>query len=276
MVPISKVEEYRIGFIGFGHMAQTICRGLMRSRLIAPSHLLFHRRDPKKAKENEREFQISSTSLRFLVEQSDLLLLCTRPDQAGIVLSDLAPMEMQSKKIVSILAGVSLSYFEHLLPPHCFVARAMPNLGSGIGEGMTLLSFGSLWDLESKSLVHLVFGALGSVADIPETQMDVGCAIAGSGIAFVAHLIEEMVSEACREGMEYKTALLAVSQTFIGAAKLIEQGLDPNTLLNQITTKGGTTQAGLKALQESKGESVLTAAVRAAALRSKEIGKQFT
>ncbi len=270
-----KIQNQRLGFIGFGHMAQVICEGLEKARLIARSQILFHRRDPTKAKRNEQEFRITATSLAHLVEHSDLLLICVRPNQVEGVLKEIGDFPCNEKMFISVAAGVPISFIQKQLSPKAQVARAMPNVASEVGEGMTLLSFAKGASMDFQSMAEILFGAFGRAMKIPETFMDVGCALAGSGPAFVLELIEAMAREGVKEGLTYAQALEIAAQTFFGAAKLVLQGSLPPDLLHSIATPGGTTQAGLDAMRRAGVSVHFSEAIASAAERSSQISDQF-
>ncbi len=270
-----KIENYHIGFVGFGHMAQILCRAIENARLIPRSQILFHRRDPAKAKQNEQDFGITATSLGHLMDKSDLLLICVRPNQAEFMLRDLAELNPSSKMFVSVMAGIQLSFLQKHLGSKAQIARVMPNIASSVAEGMSLLSFASHPSIEFRSLVNLLFGASGQTIEIAEQQMDIGCGMAGSGPGLVLELIEAMAKIGEKEGITYNKALQIAAQTFLGAAKLIQKGQLPRDLLQQIATPGGTTQAGLNVLRQEQIPEKLTSAIQASCRRSKEISDEY-
>lgn len=270
-----KIENCHLGFVGFGHMAQIICRALKNAQVIPRSQILFYRRDPAKAKQNEQDFGITATSLGHLMDQSNLLLICVRPNQAEFALRDFARLNPGSKMFVSVMAGIKLSFLQKHLGSKAQLVRVMPNIASSVSEGMSLLSFSGHPSIEFRSLVSLLFGALGKVIEIAEQQMDIGCGMAGSGPGFVLELIEAMAKIGEKEGIAYSKALKIAAQTFIGAAKLVQHGEMPQDLLRQIATPGGTTQAGLDVLRREQIAERFTAAVQAASLRSSQISEEY-
>jgi pyrroline-5-carboxylate reductase len=127
IVQLMKISASRVGFVGFGHMAQILFRSIDLAKLIPRSQILFTRRDQGKMRKNQEEFGITSASLETLVERSDLIFLCIRPQQADQVLEHLAKIGVSDKRVISILAGLKIAYFEKRLPGAA-VIRAMPNL----------------------------------------------------------------------------------------------------------------------------------------------------
>lgn len=271
-----KISDYKIGFIGFGHMAEVIYKAIDASRLIPRSQISFLRRDPGKMKEDEKKYGITSTSLENLADKSDLILLCVRPSQAEGVLKDLAEIGVGSKMLVSILAGTKLSFFQKILGSQMQLLRVMPNLASAVWEGMSVFTYGPGASSEFKSLTHLLFSSMGQVIEVPENLMDISTGIAGSGPGFVFRLIEAMARAGEKQGMPYDKALKMAAQTFLGSAKVILKGGMPETLIQQSATPNGTTDAGFKVMKATEIEKHFQSVIEASARRSKEISEEYS
>ena len=175
-----KMDAYRLGFVGFGHMAQILCQRIIAARLIPRSQIQFIQRDTVKMRQNEQKYGITSTSLKHLVESSDALFLCVRPGQMPKLALEMAPFGVASKKILSILSGISISFFQKCWGPHVEVVWVMPNVASSIGEGMTTLSFSPDASPEFKSFTERLVAPFGQFLEVPETQMNTATAVAGS------------------------------------------------------------------------------------------------
>jgi pyrroline-5-carboxylate reductase len=256
-----KMEDCKLGFIGFGHMAQSLFLAMDRCRLVPRSQVLFLRRNLEHMRHDEEKFGISSANLVRLAKESDLLFLCVRPPQAKEVLEELARLPMEGKKLISILAGTSIasirSFFKHELE----VIRAMPNMAADVGESMTILSSPEKVNPSFLSLSHLFFKSMGQTVDLPEAQMDLATGLAG------ARLGE-------KEGIPYEKALLMIGQTFLGAGKLIVQDkLLPHELIQKIAVPGGTTEAGLRVLKELHMDHHFQRVIEASARRAHELSK---
>lgn len=269
-------ENISVGFLGFGHMAQIICRSLERAKAVSPSQMLFHRRDPQKAREAQEEFGITATSLETLVAQSDLILLCVRPAQAELVLREMKRLGMEGKKLVSILAGAGVSYFEKFLGPIPLI-RAMPNIASEVGEGMTILTPGPHADPKFREETNRLFSCMGNTVELPEQFMDLATGIAGSGPAFAFVLMDALARLGEQAGIPYEKGLKMASQTFLGAAQiLLKGGVPVEDLLRQIAVPNGTTEAGLKAMRELEVGKRYQDVISAAAKRSAEISREIS
>ncbi len=265
-------SDYRLGFFGFGHMAQVIFQALDRARIVPRSHVGFLRRDRAKMKENEQKFGITSTSLETLVSQSDLIFLCFRPQQAEAALNQLAEIGgLEGKWVVSILAGLPIQAIQKKLGSTAQILRVLPNTPSAVNEGMSILSFGANCSREFHSFASLLFGSMGEVAELPEEFMDITCGMSGSGPGFVFRLIETMARTGEKHGLPYDKALKIAAQTFAGAARLILKGNQPIDLMHQIAVPNGTTQAGFEMMTKTDIDRHFQSVIEATARRSKEL-----
>lgn len=266
-----KISEYRLGFLGFGHMAQVLFQAIDRARLIPHSQICFVRRDTHKMKECEQKYKITATTIETLCEKSDVVLLGVRPTQVQGVLEAMQKYKTP-KLLMTIVAGVPIAEYQKYLKGVPLL-RVMPNLCSAVGEGMNVFTYSPEVSSELKSLSHLLFGATGQVLEVPESLMDISCGIAGSGPGFVFRLIDAMASAGIEQGMGKADALKMAAQTFIGAGKLILNGADPVVLQHQITVPNGTTEAGFHVMKAHKMDEHFRSVVLAAAKRSEEISR---
>lgn len=268
------MQPYRIGFIGFGHLAKVLFESIDKAKILPRSHIVFRQRDAHKMRENERRFGVTGVSLPTLLK-SDVLLLCVRPQQAEQALKEIQEAGgLKGKCLISVLAGASIAYFQKHLGSDAHVVRAMPNLCSSVGEGMTALSFAC--SLEFREFATGLFGAGGEVQEVPERLMDVVVGMSGSGPGFVFRLIEAMARMGEKHGMSYEVALKIAAQTFLGAGKLVAQGAKPADLLVQIAVPQGTTQAGLDLMTKFELDRHFQEVLEAAARRSHELSNSFS
>lgn len=268
-------SDYHLGFIGFGHMAKVICRGVENARLIPRSQIHFVQRTQDKSRENQKEFGITATSLENLLKVSNVIILAVRPSQAATVLSKIQEIGIDPKiMVISVMAGIKLSFYQKFLKNP--LLRVMPNTASLVALGMSVFTYGSGVSVEFKSISNLLFSSMGSVIETSEEMMDISCAIAGSGPGFVFQLIETMARAGEKEGLSYEKALKMAAQTFHGASKLILSGNLPEKLLAQIATPNGTTEAGLKKMRELHMSENFQSVIHASAMRSYELSKEFS
>lgn len=261
----------KIGFVGFGHMAQTIFVALDGAKVVSKGDVCFSRRDAKEKARCGQQFGITASTLPHLVAQSELIFLCVKPQQVEEAIAQLnAAGSLEGKWVISVLAGIRHEFLQKKLGRGVEVLRAMPNIASAVNQGMTILTGDCCAALKKKA--ELLFGAMGEVISLPEALMDIATGMAGSGPGFVFRLIDAMAGAGVKEGMAYSDALKIAAQTFAGASQLILHGHLPRDLLVQIATPNGTTQAGLEAMDQSGVDKHFQQAIETAAQRSKKLG----
>jgi pyrroline-5-carboxylate reductase len=178
-----------------------------------------------------------------------------------------------SPLVVSILAGVTLSNLEAAfgqLP----VIRAMPNTPATVGAGITAITPGAYTHIKHLEIARKLFSAVGEVVEVPESQMDAVTGLSGSGPAYVAIMVEALADGGVAAGLPRAIANQLALQTVLGTAQLLhETKFHPAELKDRVTSPGGTTITGIAQLERSAFRSALIEAVKAATIRSQELGK---
>jgi len=208
-----------------------------------------------------------------LINNSEVVLLCVKPQDTLKMLEGLNSLT-QSKLFISIAAGLQLMDLEESLGESARVIRVMPNTPALVGKGASAFSRGTKANDEDTNFVINILGSVGKVLEVPEKQIDAITGLSGSGPAYIYTVIEALADGGVLVGLPEDQALLLAAQTVSGAAEMILQtGEHPASLRDQVASPGGTTVAGLAALESGKLRATLIDAVRAATLRSKELGK---
>lgn len=218
----------------------------------------------------------SAASLRQVVETCDTILLCTKPGDISEVLREIATFGTDPNRIllVSVAAGVTISSIENFIFNHARVIRAMPNTPALVGKGAAAFAPGTNATQEDITFVTRLFGSVGKVVEVPEKLMNAVTGLSGSGPAFVYILIEALADGGVASGLTREKAMELATQTVLGAATMIaETGLHPALLKDMVSSPGGTTIAGIAALEEHGFRSAAIKAVQAATERSIELGK---
>lgn len=222
----------------------------------------------------EHELGITGTAENAKVaEMSEVIFIGVKPAVVVPVLSELAPL-LERRLVVSLAAGVRVASMERAAAAHFM--RAMTNTPSAIGRAATALARGSRTTNNELSAVREIFGAIGVVVEVTDDQIDAVTALAGSGPAFVYTVIEALAHGGEKMGLAPDAALALATQTVLGASQLAtETKLSPEELRKMVVTPGGTTAAGLAAMDELKASDALSAAVEAAAKRGREMAEEF-
>ncbi|MGO9470165.1 MAG: pyrroline-5-carboxylate reductase [Isosphaeraceae bacterium] len=263
----------RWGFIGSGKMATALVKGMLRAGL-APVEALCAS-DPLR---EARELLGSETGIavfdanRPVAERSDVLVLAVKPQSMRQALDELRPFVTPNHLIVSIAAGVTIASIVERLGPAARVVRVMPNTPALIGQGASAYALGPHVGREDEAVVSAFLSSVGVAVCVAESLLDAVTGLSGSGPAFVFLMVEALSDGGVRAGLPRDVATLLAAQTVAGAARLVlETGLHPGVLKDQVASPGGTTIAGLHALERGGVRGALIDAVEAAAKRSGEL-----
>jgi len=260
----------KIGIIGVGRMGSALVRGLLNTRM-AKKSLLASDHDKEKLKLLCKDTGIKTASdNRELVRKSDIVTIAVKPKDVQKVLDEISDI-VGEKLVISTVAGVPVAEFERRLRK-AKVVRIMPNIPCSVGEGAIAFSSGSRVRRGDIRLVKDLLDKLGTALKLPEDMLDAVTGLSGSGPAFYSLVIRAMAEAGVEEGLPEDVALKLAAQTAKGVGKvLLETGMDPEELIGAVRSPGGTTEAGLKKLEEMAATEAFKEAVHAAVKRAKEL-----
>lgn len=202
------------------------------------------------------------------------VMLALKPQMLGDVAEDVTKLIGDGGVVWSILAGAPSATVRERCGGGARVLRLMPNTPARVGKGCTALALGAGAQAGDDALARRVFGAIGRVVDIHEEQMDAFTAVAGSGPAYFFAMVEALAAAGERAGLDPEVAMAAARQTAIGAAGLLEESEEPASALREaVTSKGGTTAAGLAGLAEAGFAQAVERAVLSARDRGADLGR---
>jgi pyrroline-5-carboxylate reductase len=270
-----EVRRPRIGFLGAGQMAGALARAWSAHGLIEPSEGLASDPNPEaRSRFVERCGWRCLPSNRDVVVESDVLILAVKPQALAALIDDVRPLVKSHHLIISILAGVPLARLEKEIGTGRFI-RVMPNTPCLVGASASAYSPGPTATAEDIDLVDRLFNAVGKAYRLPESLLDAVTGLSGSGPAFVYTIIEALSDGGVRVGLPRDVATGLAAQTLLGAARMVlETGWHPAQLKEMVTSPGGTTIAGLHALERGSLRATLIDAVVAATQRAAELGKE--
>lgn len=206
----------------------------------------------------------AGTDARALVDGADLIVLGMKPHQLTACLTEVADAVQPGTTVVSLAAGITCATIESLLP-QAHVVRAMPNLGARIGQSATSLSQGLSARPEDMDRAQRLLAAAGSVTVVPEALINAVIGVAGSGPAWFLTVLEAVIDAGVAHGMTFTQATEMAATTMEATAALVRQeGIDPGVLRKQVCSPGGTTIAGVMALEANGVRAGVMAAVKAA------------
>ncbi len=261
------------GFIGAGKMASALVHGMLRAG-IAPASAIFAS-DPLPAARSALAAEAGITVLESNLDvaaHSNVLVLAVKPQSMNHVLAELRPVLTPEHLVVSIAAGITIDSIVHGLGRHSRVIRVMPNTPALVAEGISAFASSSGARPEDEHLVEMFLTSVGRAVRVNESMLDAVTGLSGSGPAFVYLMIEALSDGGVRAGLPRDVASLLAVQTVLGAAKMVrETGLHPGVLKDQVASPGGTTIAGLHALEQAGVRGAFIEAVVAASRRSSEL-----
>ncbi|MBI1284641.1 MAG: pyrroline-5-carboxylate reductase [Thiobacillus sp.] len=266
---------HKVSFIGGGNMAAAIIGGLISSGT-QPADIEVVEINADARAQLAARFGVVTHSDVSQARLHALIVLAVKPQSLPGVAATLAS-RLDGQLVVSIAAGVRVADLARWLGGHPRIVRAMPNTPALVQAGVAGLYASATLGQEARSQAEAVLRAVGGVVWLDdESQLDVVTAVSGSGPAYVFYFIESLEAAAVAQGLAPVTARQLALQTFFGAAKLaLESREEPAVLRQRVTSKGGTTERGLSALEAAEVRLAIGQAVEAATRRSAELGDEL-
>ncbi|RUL87232.1 pyrroline-5-carboxylate reductase [Tautonia sociabilis] len=274
MSALSSLPEPRWGFIGAGKMASALIRGMIRAGSVSPSAILASDPSPEARNALAADGVTTSPSNAEVALGSDVLVLAVKPQAMTEALAGLDGGGA-GKLVISVAAGVPLARLGAGIGTGARLVRVMPNTPALVGEGASAYCLGPGVTEADEALVLRLLRSVGIARRVPESLMDAATGLCGSGPAFVYAAIEALSDGGVLVGLPRELATQLAAQTVLGAARMVlATGEHPGALKDQVASPGGTTIAGLHALERGAFRAALIGAVQAAALRSAELGQE--
>jgi pyrroline-5-carboxylate reductase len=262
-----------LALLGGGRMGEALAQGLLDagwdSDTIAIAEI-----DAERRRVLEERFPGVRVvpSPAWAAAEADVVVIAVKPGDVAGALEACAPILPEHALVLSIAAGVTLADVEAGAGGRP-VVRAMPNTGALVGKGAAAIAAGVRADESHLELAERVLGAVGMVVRVPEAHLDAVTGLSGSGPAYVFLFAEAMTEAGVLVGLPRPIAAALVRQTLLGAATLLtETGESPEALRAAVTSPGGTTAAGLQALEAHGVRAAILDAVEVATIRSRELG----
>jgi len=261
-------------FLGAGNMARALLRGAISHSALPADRFGASDVNAAALQSLADELQIRSFADNAAAAAwGEVLVLAVKPQVLPAVLAQIAGQLKSDTLIVSIVAGVPIARISAALGGHRRIVRAMPNTPALVGAGATALAADPSVSAEEWERALALFRGTGLVVQVEEKLIDAVTGLSGSGPGYAFVAIEALSDAGVREGLPRDVATRLAAQTLLGAAKMVlETGTHPGALKDAVTSPGGTTIAGLAALEKAGLRAALQAAVEAATKRAKELG----
>jgi pyrroline-5-carboxylate reductase len=269
------MAQLKIGFLGAGKMATALARGFLNARLIKAGALVAA--DPFAA---AREHFTAETGAKTVAanlaaaKAANVLILATKPDQVPAALAEISSAFTKKHLVISIAAGITLAKLETALPAGARVIRVMPNTPALVGAGAAGFALGKNATAADGELARKLLSAVGLALPVKESLLDAVTGLSGSGPAYVYQFIEALSDGGVASGLPRDIATRLAAQTVLGGAKMVlDTGIHPGALKDQVTSPGGTTIEGLHELEKGRLRATVINAVRAATEKSRKLGQ---
>ncbi len=255
----------KIGFIGIGKMATAIIAGLDPTRF----EILISGRDFSKTQKQAQELSAQAVTQHELVTKSDLIVLAVKPQVLPKVLTELSVDLTSDKTLVSIAAGLTLADLTELTQTaHQPIIRVMPNINAQIGQSTSAIVKNDFVTDQAYQATQEIFQAVGSVHEIAEKDFSTFAAIAGSSPAFIYMFIDALARAGVLHGLPKDKATKIVQAS---AEMILQSGENPWSLVDKVSSPGGTTVAGVVSLEQNHFIGTVIDAITATVEKEKNL-----
>lgn len=268
-----KLKVNKVAFIGCGVMGEAIVRGITAAGLLEPERIWTGAHRAERAAYLHETYGVTGVTNNVeAVREADLIILAVKPQMAARVLErSVTEAAAEGAVIVSIMGSVTIGQIEAFFPGHP-VIRTMPNTPLAVGAGMTAIVPGDSVPAQAMENVRRIFAACGEIVQVEEREIEAVTAVSGCGPGYVYVLIDALADAGVYAGLSRATAIRLAAQTFAGAGKMVlETGSHPAVLRDMVTSPGGTTIAGIRALENGAVRGAVYNAVQAVLDRSEAL-----
>jgi pyrroline-5-carboxylate reductase len=269
--------DKKIGFIGTGCMGTAMIKSLVKSAKVQAENIYIFDPDLNKTEQLRNGFGINVLkSGTEVVDETDIVILAVKPYILKSVLEECKTRFNNEKILVSFAVGIPIKFYKEIIGMDKKVIRTMPNTPMQVGEGMTLISFENEVSKEEAAIVKDLFEASGKAEIMDEKFMSEVTALTGSSPAYVYMFIEAMADAAVKSGIPRTLAYRLAAQAVLGSAKMVlETGIHPGELKDQVCSPSGTTIEAVNALEKNGFRYSVMDAMNECTKRAREIGKMF-
>ena len=271
--------DKKIAFLGAGSMAEALISGLVARIGSRPANIWVNNRsnDSQLARLQKEYGVIPSRDLPSMLKGAEVVIIAVKPKDVLAALTQAKEHLNKDMLLISVAAGISTTSLKSIIDLDMPIIRAMPNTSAAVGKSATALSGNEFVNDKDKQLAKDIFGTVGMAVYTDENKMDAVTGLSGSGPAYIYYLIEAMQQSAEQIGLEPEDAQKLIIQTLMGAAEMVHTSdKTPLTLRMEVTSPGGTTEAGIRVLEEKGVRNALIECIQTATNRSSEMGIELS
>ncbi len=262
----------KIGFIGCGNMGSAMIRGMLGSGAAKAEDMTASALSEKSRRRIREELGIRDADNVTAAASADVLFLAVKPQFYEDVIREIAPVLQEETIVVTLAPGKTIAWLQEKLGRPLKIIRTMPNTPALTGEGMTGVCPSEQVTDEELEMVMNLLCSFGRARQVPERLMDVVTSVSGSSPAYVFIMIEAMADAAVADGMPRSLAYEFAAQAVLGSAKMVlESGLHPGQLKDQVCSPGGTTIEAVRILEAKGFRSALIEAMKACTAKSRNM-----
>jgi pyrroline-5-carboxylate reductase len=258
--------------IGAGKIGEAVAISIAKSRQV--SKVIMTKRNVSTIAHAKSDKVAVTSDNRDAARKADIIMIAVKAGDGKHVLSEISPFTAD-KLVISLMAAITIQRLEKALPK-AKIVRTMPNIAAIIGEAITAYSLGSKVTRADAAKVEFILGCFGDHVEVPESLLNPITALSGSGPAYIAVVIEAMVSAGLKVGIPRDISFKLVTKTLTGTANLLsEKKMHPAELRDTVTTPAGTTIAGIYELEKGSLRTSMMNAVEAATQAAEKVAKKF-
>ncbi len=268
--------DMEIGMIGAGQMAEALLRGLIRGACLPPFSIrVTNRSNRRRLQKLADKYGVRVAPRKELVvPRCGCILVAVKPQDFEVAMTQTARHLEAGHVVISMAAGVSLNRLGKYLPGGAFGVRAMPNTSCHVLTGVTGLAYEEEVPPEARELARGIFAAVGEVVEVQEEAMDIVTGLSGSGPAYVYRMVELLAAAGEAEGLSPEVAKVLARRTIVGVGAMLAANTEePGVLRERIMSPGGTTVAGLEAMERAGFARVIHEGIQQATRRSRELNR---
>ncbi|HWK23841.1 MAG TPA: pyrroline-5-carboxylate reductase [Ureibacillus sp.] len=264
----------KILFVGAGSMAEALMQGWVEQKVI-PSENIYvtNRSDQEKLLILKEKYGVNILENNEDIREMDLIILAMKPKDVQSAMERIQPHISKDASILSVLAGIAIHTIEDGLGKRP-IARVMPNTSATIGMSASGIAFNEQVNEQQKVLYLQMLEAVGIVIEVEEDKLHAVTALSGSGPAYLYYLLEAWEAVGTEFGLTKEVVRKLMVQTIAGSAAMLQSVKEePTVLRKKVTSPGGTTEAGINALESNHFNEAIYACIKSAEARSRELAK---